>query len=616
MADLIYVKLDDFEPNPWQTRPVDEEAASRLAQDIRENGLIQPPAGRLMDDEEATVQLAVGHHRLAAFWQLFEADEDPAHSPWQRMPVQIGEYTDMQMAILAWSENYQRKNLTAIEEARAIQKAIDDFKWNQRQAAKHFGLARATVANKVRLLELPEEVQEANAEGRLSERQASALRPIADIQAKLNGNDLRWGINPMERWDAPVTPESYLSFVAENADTVSSEAIRDYTKKILNHAGEEIPGDLAITELNIKHDHIVQATCKGCSFRYNEYCLNKTCLEAKKKDYGLVISKAAAEELQLPWSNDKKHFKKWEEHFASKELLRAWKADTCEHLVIGWQEGGGGARLFSDDTYSTYISGDASFKDRAGVVLGCTHFPIGECAAPVEKAEEDEDPEDVDELEEDAARWMEAARLQRRELEERLIQALADGISLMYDVATLANGASTILWALAELKEAKGRWSGNGDIEALSKYLVRSAIESGRFVNYNHDSAYIFYPRAVEILTVAGLEPVEVLEQGYDEQEQLVRECNRLLGRWAERRRYNWQREDGAEEMEEPLAELRERVSEALTDDESPSEGDLMMAFFDLNKMAAEVQVILMEKRLDEEVEASKDEDEEEVVAV
>lgn len=196
----IDIPINRIASNPWQTRQAyDPDSIASLAGDIQRNGLLQPPVGRIVDadgkpqqvddfclgsavafqtylDEHAGhwVQLAFGHNRLRAFKYLHASF---LARPWNAMPVVPRRLTDEEMATLAWAENEQRKDLNAVEEALAIRRRIDDFGWTQEEVAKRLGLARSTVSNKLRLLDLPGEVLEHLSAGAISERQAMAILP-------------------------------------------------------------------------------------------------------------------------------------------------------------------------------------------------------------------------------------------------------------------------------------------------------------------------------------------------------------------------------------------------------------------------------------------------------
>ena len=164
---LTHIPAGDVADNPYQERAY-YTALPELAADIQQNGLLQPPRRRRAAD--GTVQLAFGHRRLRAA-RLAGMDSFPVH---------LRDLTDQQMAEYAWSENDKREDTTAVEKARHIQRAIADFEWTQAQAAERFGIARSTVANLLRLLSLPENVQSLVEERKLDQRHARALLPLAD----------------------------------------------------------------------------------------------------------------------------------------------------------------------------------------------------------------------------------------------------------------------------------------------------------------------------------------------------------------------------------------------------------------------------------------------------
>src|SRR5687767_10843203 len=109
---------NQIHPNPWQTRLAeDPEHIAGLAESIRDVGLLQTPLARLTP-AGGVAELAFGHSRLAA-WKVAK--------PGEAFPLEIRALSDRQMSDLAAEENSRRKNLSAIETAKAIQKRIADF---------------------------------------------------------------------------------------------------------------------------------------------------------------------------------------------------------------------------------------------------------------------------------------------------------------------------------------------------------------------------------------------------------------------------------------------------------------------------------------------------------
>lgn len=164
----------------------------------------------LLYKSRGMVQLMFGHSRLRAFMVLAEgiaalrdgsaigmdfshvaeietryAALIDADLDYAEMPIAIGFAMDHQMWAHAITENSQRKNITAIEEAVSIQRAVDEFGLTTEEAGRPFGYARSTTANKMRLLQLPEKAQQAIADGRLSERHGRELLRLADDPEQL-----------------------------------------------------------------------------------------------------------------------------------------------------------------------------------------------------------------------------------------------------------------------------------------------------------------------------------------------------------------------------------------------------------------------------------------------
>jgi len=168
------VELKRIRPNPYQPRrEFDQQALADLQASIRENGLLQPlvvrPSGR-------DFELVAGERRLRALTGLERVSA----------PVIVRELTDDQMLLLALVENLQREELNAIEEAIAYQQLIDGFGLTQIQVADRVGRSRSTVANSLRLLTLPKEVQAMLSRGDLSAGHARAV-----LSVELEGERLR-----------------------------------------------------------------------------------------------------------------------------------------------------------------------------------------------------------------------------------------------------------------------------------------------------------------------------------------------------------------------------------------------------------------------------------------
>ena len=169
---LRTVPVDSIEPNPHQPRShMDEEKLSELADSIREHGLIQP---LIVTEDRGKYILIAGERRWRAA-QRAELTE---------IPVILKEATPQEMLELALIENIQRADLNALEEALAYQQLMDEFDMTQEMVAQRVGKGRSTVANLVRLLTLPPEVQQAVMDGRISGAHARNLAslPTSEMQ--------------------------------------------------------------------------------------------------------------------------------------------------------------------------------------------------------------------------------------------------------------------------------------------------------------------------------------------------------------------------------------------------------------------------------------------------
>lgn len=149
MKESKMISIDLVEPNPYQPRlEFNDDALMDLAQSIRENGLIQPLTVREVDGK---YQIVAGERRFRAM-KLNGAVEIPAI---------VMDANEIQMAEMALVENIQRENLSAIEEAKSYVEIMKYAGLNQSQLALRVGKSQSSIANKIRLLNLNEEVQNA-----------------------------------------------------------------------------------------------------------------------------------------------------------------------------------------------------------------------------------------------------------------------------------------------------------------------------------------------------------------------------------------------------------------------------------------------------------------------
>jgi len=157
-------------PNRFQPRlTFDEQGLNELAASIKEHGIIQPLVLRKLGDK---YEIIAGERRYKA----------ASIAGLTEVPAIITELDDDKSAEVALIENIQRKNLTAIEEAKSYKKILDRGQLTQEQLATKMGISQPTIANKLRLLNLDEDVQEALMNEKISERHARSLLQFSDVE--------------------------------------------------------------------------------------------------------------------------------------------------------------------------------------------------------------------------------------------------------------------------------------------------------------------------------------------------------------------------------------------------------------------------------------------------
>jgi len=168
---VLRVPVGNIVPNPHQPRlRFDEEKLRELSESVREHGVLQPIVVSPLS--EGQYELIAGERRLQASKLAGLSD----------IPVLVRDADERQKLELAIIENVQRHDLDPVEEAKAYARLMDEFGLTQEEVAKKMGKNRSTVANTVRLLVLPVEIQRALSEGRISEGHAKALLSLENSE--------------------------------------------------------------------------------------------------------------------------------------------------------------------------------------------------------------------------------------------------------------------------------------------------------------------------------------------------------------------------------------------------------------------------------------------------
>ena len=246
-GELMLVPIDEVFPNPGQPRLRFEEAAlQELASSIKEQGVLQPLLVRRVP---GGYELVAGERRLRA----------SRIAGLERIPVLCRRVEDERKLELALIENIQRENLDPIEEAQAYRELQSINKYTQEEVARRVGKDRATVANSLRLLTLPDFVKHELVRGKISAGHARALMPLKDEKAvksmlvRILGRGL--SVRDVERSVARQISKSSEEISANNKETPES---RDLENRLTRKLGCQvrIRGSVKGGRLEIRYSNL------------------------------------------------------------------------------------------------------------------------------------------------------------------------------------------------------------------------------------------------------------------------------------------------------------------------------------------------------------------------
>ncbi|MFA4990042.1 MAG: ParB/RepB/Spo0J family partition protein [Candidatus Omnitrophota bacterium] len=221
--EINYVPPSQIKPNPFQPREeFNQQHIAELAQSIKEKGVIQPLLVRGKGDY---YELIAGERRLRAC-NLLGLKE---------IPIIIKDVDDRDSLEYALIENIQREGLNPIEEAHAYQHLVDKFQVTQEKISEALGTARSTIANTLRLLKLPHEIQDELKKGRISFAHGRALLEIEDenLQRRLTQEIIARGLS-----------------VRELENLLKARRPRSFKRKVSGSGGEPY---VAVLEEELQH---------------------------------------------------------------------------------------------------------------------------------------------------------------------------------------------------------------------------------------------------------------------------------------------------------------------------------------------------------------------------
>jgi len=236
--NVQYINVENIIPNRFQPRlTFDENALNELAMSIKEHGIIQPLVLRKLGENK--FEIIAGERRYKAS-QL---------AGLEKVPAIIAALDDNASAEVALVENLQRRNLTAIEEAKSYKKLLDRGYLTQDLLAKRMGISQSSVANKIRLLNLTEEAQDALMNEKISERHARSLLQLTDPEIQINmlnktinerltvrqlESEIKEILNPTEKEEIKEEPIERFSILnnEENNDLLKQIETLDFDFKL------------------------------------------------------------------------------------------------------------------------------------------------------------------------------------------------------------------------------------------------------------------------------------------------------------------------------------------------------------------------------------------------
>ncbi len=226
--------------NPYQPRQeFDEAELDQLAASLETHGLLQPIVVRNVGER---FQLIAGERRFRA----------ARRAGWSEIPVHVLEVDDRQMAELALTENVQRKDLNAIEKATAFARYLEMYGGTHEELAKRLELDRSTVTNLLRLLDLPQKLQESVRKGTLTQGHVRALLPLENheqIEVAARAQQEDWSVRDTEK---------FVRDLIETGETLEQHDLNKESWNVVDTEGTSRPVEKPSDQIRQLEDEIRQ----------------------------------------------------------------------------------------------------------------------------------------------------------------------------------------------------------------------------------------------------------------------------------------------------------------------------------------------------------------------
>lgn len=225
------IRIEDIKPNPNQPRrSFDEETLEELATSIRELGVVQPLSVRDMGD--GTYQIIAGERRWRA----------AGRAGLSTVPAYVRSASDSEVTEMALIENIQREDLNAIEVALAFRNLIDTYNLTQERLSERLGKNRATIANHLRLLKLPAEIQLGLRDHKLDMGHAKALLGVEDPKQQLRFYELilKEGLSVRKVEELVKNFDGEKIKPEKSAESGQKKDFTDFQKLLSNKLGSQV----------------------------------------------------------------------------------------------------------------------------------------------------------------------------------------------------------------------------------------------------------------------------------------------------------------------------------------------------------------------------------------